>query len=233
MGPKHMGPKSSRDWAATASLGNLFQCLWVQNFFLISSLNLPSTEVLPFCNLLGLWCAATTFVSFHFLPGCIFLSWSQCYPSLTFPGPWTRPLATPPSPKLTCLVTCLISGVKCQIKMSFHQVMCTDNASELTRDCWFCDWGKRKDVLLYYVSPRFFRSLWELTCSQGRICPGIGRKTGASQTTVCPRQSILWAKKHRKNVAHPSPAVACKHKHGAPTKKKFQFGCYTRVYCNF
>jgi len=53
--PSSLSLNASREEAFTASLGNLFQCLitlTVMNFFLVSSLNLPSSslELFPLFN---------------------------------------------------------------------------------------------------------------------------------------------------------------------------------------
>jgi len=45
--PSNLMLKVSRDGASTMSLGNLFQCFTVKNFFIISSLNLPSISLKP------------------------------------------------------------------------------------------------------------------------------------------------------------------------------------------
>ena len=55
--PSSLALNASREGASTASLGNLFQCpttLTVNNFFLISSLNLPSSSLKPFIPILSL-----------------------------------------------------------------------------------------------------------------------------------------------------------------------------------
>ena len=49
--PSSLALNDTRDGAPTALLGSLFQCLTtltVKNFFLISSLNLPSSGLKPF-----------------------------------------------------------------------------------------------------------------------------------------------------------------------------------------
>jgi len=49
--PSNLALNTSREEAATASLGNLCQCftiLMVKNFFLVSNLNLPSFSLQPF-----------------------------------------------------------------------------------------------------------------------------------------------------------------------------------------
>jgi len=55
--PSNLALNTARQGAATASLGNLFQCLTtltVKNFFLISNLKLPSFSLKPFTLALSL-----------------------------------------------------------------------------------------------------------------------------------------------------------------------------------
>jgi len=54
--PSSLALNTSREGASTASLGNLFQCfttIMVKNFFLISSLNLPSFSLEPIEEVTG------------------------------------------------------------------------------------------------------------------------------------------------------------------------------------
>jgi len=62
--PFSLALNASREGASTTSLGNLFQCLTtptVKNFFLISSLNLPSSSLKPFHLVLLLHVLIKTF----------------------------------------------------------------------------------------------------------------------------------------------------------------------------
>jgi len=55
--PSNLALNTAREGAATAPLGNLFQCLttlMVKNFFLISNLNLPSFHLKLFPLVLSL-----------------------------------------------------------------------------------------------------------------------------------------------------------------------------------
>jgi len=71
--PSNLALNTAREGAATASLGNLCQCLntlTVKNFFLVSNLNLPSVSLKPLPLVLSLHalvkspCPAFSFLNF-------------------------------------------------------------------------------------------------------------------------------------------------------------------------